>query len=405
MIIGLRCRECKKEFSPSIRYVCDDCFGALDVIYDYDSIHLTKDLLRSRENNMWRYKELLPVEPQDSLYSFHSGWTPLIKASKLAKALDLNNLYIKNDSVNPTFSFKDRPAALGVAAALNFGLEAVGCASTGNLAAATAAYAARAGLPCYVVIPSSIEQSKISQAQAYGATIIAVEGTYDDSNRLAAQAGEYYNIGMVNINLRPYYVEGSKTLAFEVAEQLGWDVPDTIVVPTASGAMLNAICRGFEELMKIGFVRNTPATIVAAQASGCNPISRAYKEGKDVIMPIQQPDTIAKSLAIGDPGDGIYVLRRLRNNGLAEDADDDEIIEGCRLLAQTEGIFTEPAGGVAIAVLKKLVEQGKIGKDDKIVCYITGNGLKAPDVLQSILPRPIVVKPELKALSSILLGG
>jgi threonine synthase len=398
----LKCRDCSKEYEFSPMYICQECFGALDVIYDLDKINLNKNDFKSRENSMWRYEELLPFKAIEEIRGLKAGFTPLIKADRLAKKLGLKKLYIKNDCVNPTYSFKDRPAGLGVMAAIAFGMKAVGCASTGNLASATAAYASRVGLPCYIFIPDGIEYAKIYQAQTYGAKIIKVEGTYDDANRIATQAAEFFNIGMVNINLRPFYVEGSKTLAFEVAEQLNWETPDVIIVPTASGALFNAACRGFEQLYKIGLINKLPEKPVVAQAEGSNPISRAFKEGKDYIEIIENPKTIAHSLAIGNPGDGIYVLRRLKQRGLAEDANDEEIIEGIRLLAECEGIYAEPAGGAVIAVLKKLVENGKIKEDEKVVCLITGNGLKAPEALKGKLEEPILIKPQIKYLEKWL---
>jgi threonine synthase len=330
--------------------------------------------------------------------------TPLIHAKKLGEKLGLNKLYIKNDSVNPTFSFKDRPAGIAVSKAKEFGLSAVGCASTGNLAAATAAHAAKGGFPCYVFAPSDIEHAKIAQALAYGAKYIAVDGTYDDSNRIAAQIGDTKGIGIVNINMRSYYVEGSKTLAFEVAEQLNWTVPDQLIVPVGSGAMLNAICKGFEELQNISLINDvTSMHVVAAQPHGCAPIVDAYKKKSSEIIPVENPDTIAKSLAIGDPGDGRYVLKRLQQyKGIAEESNNKEILDAILLLARTEGIFTEPAGGVSVAVLKKLVEDGKIDKNESVICYVTGNGLKATESLMEVLPKPEVMKADVSKISAVI---
>ncbi len=330
--------------------------------------------------------------------------TPLIKADKLGKVLGLNNLYVKNDSVNPTFSFKDRPAGIAVSKAKEFGLSAVGCASTGNLASATAAHAARGGFPCYVFAPSDIEHAKITQALAYGANFIAVDGTYDDANRIAAQIGDSKGIGIVNINMRSYYVEGSKTLAFEVAEQLDWNVPDHLIVPVGSGAMLNAICKGFEELESLSLLGKVSGMhVTAAQPQGCAPIVEAFKKNNSDVIPVENPDTIAKSLAIGDPGDGQYVLKRLKQyNGYAEESSDREILDAIILLARTEGIFTEPAGGVAVAVLKKLVEGGKIDKSDTTICYVTGNGLKTTEVLMEILTRPETLQADIAKISAVV---
>ena len=400
--IWLRCRECKKEFEPTFKYVCDDCFGPLDIKYEFPSIN--RNTFVNREHTYWRYFELLPILDKSNIISIHAGMTPLIKADNLGEKLGLRNLYIKNDSVNPTFSFKDRPAGIAVSKAKEFGLSAVGCASTGNLASATAAHAAKAGFPCYVFAPSDIEHAKIVQALSYGAKYIAVDGTYDDSNRIAAQIGDSKGIGIVNINMRSYYVEGSKTLAFEVAEQLGWQVPDQLVVPVGSGAMLNAICKGFEELQDVSLLGDVSAMhMIAAQPHGCAPIVDAFKKNSNEIIPVENPDTIAKSLAIGDPGDGRYVLKRLQQyNGLAEESNNKEILDAILLLARTEGIFTEPAGGVSVAVLKKLVEEGKIDKSDNIICYVTGNGLKATESLMEVLTKPEIMQADASKISAMV---
>ena len=400
--ISLQCRECKKEFDPTFKYICEDCFGPLDVKYEFPSV--SKDTFANREHTYWRYFELLPIQDKSNIVSIDAGMTPLIKAEKLGKELGLNNLYIKNDSVNPTFSFKDRPAGVAVSKAKEFGLSAVGCASTGNLASATAAHAAKGGFPCYVFAPSDIEHAKITQALSYGAKYIAVDGTYDDANRIAAQIGDSKGIGIVNINMRSYYVEGSKTLAFEVAEQLGWQIPDQLIVPVGSGAMLNAICKGFEELQSISLLDNVSGMhMIAAQPHGCAPIVEAYKKKSSEVTPIENPDTIAKSLAIGDPGDGRYVLKRLQQyNGYAEESNNKEILDAILLLAKTEGIFTEPAGGVSVAVLKKLVEDGKIDKNENTICYVTGNGLKATESLMEVLPKPEVMQADISKISAVV---
>ena len=400
--ISLQCRECKKEYDPTFKYICDECFGPLDVKYDFASV--TKDTFANREHTYWRYFELLPILDKANIVSIDAGMTPLIKADKLGKELGLDNLYIKNDSVNPTFSFKDRPAGVAVSKAKELGLSAVGCASTGNLAAATAAHAAKGGFPCYVFAPSDIEHAKITQALSYGANYIAVDGTYDDSNRIAAQIGDSKGIGIVNINMRSYYVEGSKTLAYEVAEQLGWQVPDQLIIPVGSGAMLNAICKGFEELQKVSLISDVSNMhVVAAQPKGCAPIVDAYKKKSNQVVPVENPDTVAKSLAIGDPGDGRYVLKRLAQyNGLAEETNNKEIIDAILLLAKTEGIFTEPAGGVSVAVLKKLVEDGKIDRNEKTICYVTGNGLKATESLMEVLPKPKVMQADISKISAMV---
>ena len=398
--ISLQCRECKKEYVSTFKYICDECFGPLDVKYEFSPI--TKNTFTNREHTYWRYFELLPIQDKSNIISINAGMTPLVKAEKLGKQLGLNNLYIKNDSVNPTFSFKDRPAGVAVSKAKEFGLSAVGCASTGNLAAATAAHAAKGGFPCYVFAPSDIEHAKIVQALAYGSKFIAVDGTYDDANRIAAQIGDSKGIGIVNINMRSYYVEGSKTLAYEVAEQLNWQVPDQLIIPVGSGAMLNAICKGFEELQSVSLLGNVSGMhMIAAQPHGCAPIVDAFKKGSSEVIPVENPDTIAKSLAIGDPGDGRYVLKRLKQyNGYAEKSNNREILDAILLLARTEGIFTEPAGGVSIAVLKKMIDDGKIDKNDTTICYVTGNGLKATESLMEVLPKPEVMQANVAKISA-----
>ena len=399
---SLQCRECKKEYDSTFKYICDECFGPLDVKYDFPSV--SKDTFTNREKTYWRYFELLPIEHKSNIVSIDAGMTPLTKAEKLGEKLGLKNLYIKNDSVNPTFSFKDRPAGIAVSKAKEFGMSSVGCASTGNLASATAAHAAKGGFPCHIFAPSDIEMAKIAQALSYGANYIAVDGTYDDANRIAAQIGDSKGIGIVNINMRSYYVEGSKTLAYEVAEQLDWQVPDQLIVPVGSGAMLNAICKGFEELENVSLLQNVSNMhMIAAQPHGCAPIVDAFKKNNTDVIPVEHPDTVAKSLAIGDPGDGRYVLKRLQQyNGFAEETNDKEILEAILLLAKTEGIFTEPAGGVSISILQKMVEQGKIDPNDKVVCYVTGNGLKATEAIMEILEKPTVMKADVGEISPVV---
>src|SRR3972149_5875733 len=356
--VSLQCRECKNEYDSTFKYICDECFGPLDVKYDFPSI--TKNSFVNREHTYWRYYEMLPIQDKSNIVSLDAGMTPLIHAKRLGEKLGLNKLYIKNDSVNPTFSFKDRPA--------------------------------------------DIEHAKIAQALSYGAKYIAVDGTYDDANRIAAQIGDSKGIGIVNINMRSYYVEGSKTLAFEVAEQLDWNVPDQLIVPVGSGAMLNAICKGFEELQSVSLLNDVSSMhVVAAQPHGCAPIVDAYKKKSNDIIPVEYPDTVAKSLAIGDPGDGRYVLKRLQQyNGLAEESNNKEILDAILLLARTEGIFTEPAGGVSVAVLKKLADDGKIDKNENIICYVTGNGLKATESIMEILPMPEVMQADISKISAVV---
>src|SRR6478672_4916515 len=405
VIQSLKCRECSAEYEPQFRYICEECFGPLDVIYDFPS-DLNKDVFSSRqEKSYWRYFELLPISNKNNIINLHAGFTPLQEADELGKQIGgLKNLFIKNDSVNPTFSFKDRPAGVAVSKAKEMNLPAVGCASTGNLASATAAHASKARLPCYIFAPFDLEHVKIAQSLAYGAKFIAVDGTYDDANRLASVIGDSNGYGIVNINMRPYYVEGSKTLAFEILEQLNWTVPDVLVIPVGSGAMLNSICKGFEEIMNLGIISDiSNLRIIAAQPHGCSPIVDAYKNKSDEVIPVEIPDTIAKSLAIGDPGDGSYVLKRLKQfNGIGEKVIDDEIKNAIILLAKTEGIFTEPAGGVSVGVLKKLIEENKIDKDEKVVCYVTGNGLKTTESIIDLLPALNPVKPDVRLVSAMI---
>ena len=400
--IGLQCRECGRESEPAFRYVCDECFGPLDV--KYEPVRVDRDTFAGRENTYWRYFELLPILDKSNIVSIEAGMTPLLRAERLGEELGIRNLYIKNDSVNPTFSFKDRPAGVAVSKSREFGLSAVGCASTGNLASATAAHAARCNLPCHIFAPSDIEVAKIAQALSYGARYTPIEGTYDDANRIAAYVGDSKGYGIVNINMRSYYVEGSKTLAFEVAEQLGWKVPDHLVVPVGSGAMLNAICKGFEEMQQCSLVDDvTGMSMVAAQPRGCAPVVDAFRARRSEVVPVERPETVAKSLAIGDPGDGRYVLKRLKQyNGSAEDANDREILDAILLLARTEGIFTEPAGGVSVAALRKMAESGAFDRGDTVVCYVTGNGLKAVEPLMKVLPKPQAVEADLAKVSAVI---
>jgi len=321
----------------------------------------------------------------------------------LAKKLGIKKLYIKDDTVNPTGSFKDRPATVAVSKALELGFKAVGCASTGNLAAATAAHAAKAGIPCYVFIPANTEMNKVLQAATYGARIIAVKGTYDEANRLAAQASDEYDWALVNINIRPYYVEGSKTLAFEICEQLGWEAPTNIIIPVGSGALLCAIWRGLKQFRDLGLVDDLKTKIFAAQPKGCSPIVEAFKSNSDDVFPVEKPETIAKSLAIGDPGDGIYALNAIRESGgSAESATDEEILEGIKLLAKTEGIFAEPAGGVTIAVLKKLIESGEVARDEEAICCVTGSGFKSTEAILKSVPKPATIEPSIEELRKVI---
>jgi threonine synthase len=379
---SLVCRECSRTYDLAPLYFCDFCFGPLEVKYDMDAVKasVTREKIAAGPPSLWRYSDLLPVE-RTTATDLGAGLTPLIQADRLAAELGLGELWIKNDSLNPTNSFKDRPVTIALAKALEFGLKTAACASTGNLANAVAAHAARAGMESFVFVPYDIEPSKIVATAAMG-TVVKVDGNYDDVNRLCAQLNDEYDWGIVNVNLRPYYAEGSKTLAFETAEQLGWELPDHVVVPVASGALLTKIAKGFRELVEVGLVSDgTAVSISGAQAEGCSPVAVAYEEGTDDVRP-QKPATIAKSLAIGDPADGYYALREVRSSGGAVAAvSDAEIVAAIRLLARTEGIFTEPAGGVTVATLAKLARDGLITPDERVVAYITGHGLKTPEVV------------------------
>jgi threonine synthase len=398
----LVCRECGKEYPLTRIHVCEYCFGPLEVAYNYESMNLDQNSFKDRPQTLWRYSELLPITDRSKIVDLGTGFTPLHKANRLAKEVGLKTLYLKDDSVNPTNSFKDRPASVAVSKALEFEAKAVGCASTGNLAAAVAAHAAKAGLPCYIFIPSGLEFNKIIQVATYGAKIITVNGTYDDANRLAAQATEQYDLALANINIRPYYVEGSKTLAFEVCEQLDWASPDHVIVPLGSGALLCALGRGLDEFDRLGLIEDSNTRITGVQAEGCSPIVNAFTSKTDYVEPIEHPDTIAKSLAIGNPGDGKYALERIRDsNGLAQSVSDEDTIEAIKLLARTEGIFTEPAGGVTIAAVKKLVDSGMISTDEVVVCYVTGNGLKTPEVVLDHIVKPIEIEPTFDSLETV----
>ena len=388
---GLRCRECKREYPVAPLHVCEDCFGPLEVEYDYEGVRrsLSREKIASRPRNLWRYRELLPIdgEPRVGLYS---GFTPLVRARRLGEALGVEELYVKDDSVNhPTFSYKDRVVSVAISKAMEFGYRTVSCASTGNLANSVSAHAASAGLDCYVFIPEGLEEGKIIGSAIYGPRTIAIKGTYDDVNRLCSEIGDKYEWAFVNVNLRPYYSEGAKTHAFEVAEQLGWKLPQHMVVGSAGGTILPKLGKGFGELRKVGLVdEDQRCRIYSAQAAGCSPIINALKKGTDVVDPVK-PDTIATSIAIGNPADGYYVLQTIKDSGgWGECVTDQEILDGIRLLASTEGIFTEPAGGTEVAVTKKLIEQGRIPRDESIVVSITGNGYKTVEAVAHVIERP-----------------
>lgn len=402
---ALRCRECGETYDLGAKHVCEDvCFGPLEVMYDYDVIRqrVSRASIEAGPKSIWRYKDFLPVAT-DTPIDVGTGMTPLLKANRLARRLGLKSLYIKNDAVNmPTLSFKDRVVSIALTRAQELGFTTVSCASTGNLANSTAAIAAHAGLDCCVFIPSDLEAGKVLGTLIYAPTLMAVKGNYDQVNRLCSEVANTHGWGFVNINLRPYYSEGSKTLGYEVAEQLGWQLPDHVVAPLASGSLFTKIYKGFNEFVKTGLVEEKAVRFSGAQAEGCSPISQAFKEGRDFVSPVK-PNTIAKSIAIGNPADGIYALDIARKtNGNIEDVTDAEIIDGMKLLAETEGIFTETAGGTTIAVLKKLVEAGKIDPDETTVAYITGNGLKTQEAVQGYIGEPLTIDPKLESFERAL---
>ncbi|MDP6685510.1 MAG: threonine synthase [Candidatus Omnitrophota bacterium] len=396
-IKGLKCRECEREYPEGPLYVCEYCFGPLEVAYDYEAIKkkLTKEEIESRPKSLWRYKELMPIsgEPTSGLTS---GFTPLIRAKNLEKALGVKELYIKDDSVShPTLSFKDRVVAVAISKAKEFGFDTVACASTGNLANSVAAQSAVAGLKRYIFIPADLELGKVVGTLIYDPILVAVEGNYDQVNRLCSEIATKYKWAFVNINIRPYYAEGSKTYGYEIVEQLGWKTPKHIVVPCAGGSLITKILKGLKEFKTLGLIDKVDSKIYAAQATGCAPIVTAIKEDSDILKPVK-PKTIAKSLAIGNPADGVYAAATVKKSGgCGEDVTDEEIVEAIKLLASTEGIFTETAGGVTLGVTKKLIEQGKIPRDESIVVCITGNGLKTHEALAGKIGKPIKIKPNI----------
>ena len=394
---GLVCRECGKEYPAVSLHVCELCFGPLEVQYDYKEIHatLTRKKIESGPKSLWRYVDLLPIEGEPTI-GLHAGFTPLVRAKNLGDELGLDSLYVKNDTVNhPTLSFKDRVVCVALTRARELGYETVACASTGNLANSVAAHAAAAKMQCYVFIPHDLEAAKVLGNLVYRPNVVEVEGNYDDVNRLCSEIAGEQRWAFVNVNIRPYYAEGSKTLAYEVVEQLDWTAPDQIVVPMASGSLLTKIWKGLNELQKLDLVTDMHTRVHGAQAEGCSPIAAAYKEGRDFFKPVK-PKTIAKSLAIGNPADGYYALKAAAESGGAMDTvTDEEIVDGMTLLAQTEGIFAETAGGVTVGVLKKLAKQGIIKRGDVTVALITGNGLKTQDAVINAVGRPTRIPPSL----------
>jgi threonine synthase len=396
---GLVCRECGAVQPLGPFYACGECFGPLEIGYDFPQV--TRAQIEAGPKNIWRYQALLPV-PTDITGSpnMEPGFTRLIKANNLGRELGIRNLWVKDDSGNPTHSFKDRVVAIALSAAREFGSKVFACPSTGNLANAVAAAGARAGIKTVVFIPHDLERPKVLTTAVYGGTLVAVKGNYDDVNRLASEiAGEEDGWAFVNVNVRPYYAEGSKTLGYEVAEQLGWRLPQQVVIPVASGAQLVKVDKGFRELVQLGLVEDTPYKVFGAQASGCSPVSSAFKDGHDVVRPVR-PDTIAKSLAIGNPADGPYVLDVARRTGGAvEDVTDEEVRDGIQLLARTEGVFAETAGGVTVATLKKLVETGRLDPDQETVVFNTGDGLKTLDAVADRVGPAATIEPSYTAFT------
>ncbi len=419
---GLKCRECGREYPADPLNVCDFCFGPLEVVYDYATISevVSQDSIAKGPLSIWRYKDLLPAEADDPV-DIMAGYTPLIKARGLGKSLGLNNLYIKNDSVNPSFSFKDRVVSVAATKAIEFGYQTIACASTGNLACSVAAHCARAGVRAIVFIPSDLEKGKIIGAAIYNPVLVAVDGTYDQVNRLCSELADDYPWAFVNINMRPYYAEGSKTLGYEVAEQLDWRLPDHVVVPSASGAMFTKIWKGFNEMACLGLLDGVPSSSFGVdqntvhnpavttkmhmqQAEGCSPIATAWANNQSQVIPVR-PDSLAKSLAIGNPADGIYALKVIENSGgSAYAVPESDIVEGIKLLAETEGIFTETAGGVTVSGLKHLAESGAIKPDETTVVYITGNGLKTQEAVEQVV-NPLSIKPSISSFESVFEGA
>jgi threonine synthase len=405
---GLKCRLCGKAYPKEPLNFCTEDFGPLEVDYDYAAIAegLARDKIALRPFNMWRYRELLPIDAAPTVGPLVGG-TPLVRARRLADELGVDKLWIKNDAVNfPTLSFKDRVVSVALSKAREFGFSTVGCASTGNLANSVAANAAAAGLVSYIFVPADLEPAKILGTSVYGAKVIGVTGTYDQVNRLCTQVAFKYGWAFVNINLRPFYAEGSKSMGFEIAEQLGWRVPQHVVAPMAGGSLVGKVHKAFQELALVGLIDGPECKIHGAQATGCNPITAAVKNGWETHKPVRKPNTIAKSLAIGDPADGFFANQLIRKSGgWAEDVNDDEIAEAMVLLGKTEGIWAETAGGVTLAVTRKLIAQGRIPRDEEIVICITGNGLKTQDAIVGLLAKPAVIKPSLEEFETLVEGS
>ena len=400
----LRCKECEAEYPIEPRTVCDECFGPVETIYDYDRLEglVTRQAIEAGPLSLWRYRHLLPIdgEPRAGL---RSGWTPLVKADRLAAELGVRELYIKDDSTNyPTFSYKDRVVAVALTKAIEFGFDTVGCASTGNLAHSVAAHAAGAGLDAFVMVPDDLEEGKIVGSRVFGPNMIRIRGNYDDVNRLCSQIADKYRWAIVNVNLRPFYTEGAKTHGFEIAEQLGWRLPRHTVVPVAGGTILPKVWKAYQELIRLGLVEDNGPKVHAAQAAGCDPVVKAIAEGDDIFHP-QKPHTIARSIAIGNPADGYYVIRIVRESGGAgASAPDQEILDAVKLLARTEGIFTEPAGGTTLACAIRLIESGAIPRDEPICICVTGNGLKTIEVMQGQFDQAPVIAAKINEFDQVV---
>lgn len=402
---NLKCRECGSLYPKEAIHICEFDFGPLEAAYDYDLIakHINRKVIESRPQTMWRYRELLPIDGNPTVGE-QVGYTPLVRADRLAKHLGVDELYIKNDTVNyPTLSFKDRVVSVALSRAKELGFKIVACASTGNLANSVAANAAAAGLTSYVLIPANLEKSKIVGSLVYGTQVIGIEGAYDQVNRLCSEIAGKYGWGFVNVNLRPYYAEGSKSMGFEIAEQLGWKLPKHTVIPMASGSLLTKIHKAYKEFIRVGILDEQSFSVHGAQASGCSPISEAHKKHSDIVKPVPNPNTIVKSLAIGTPADGYYAIRSMtETGGSAEDCSDEEVIRGIRDLAEYAGIFSETAGGVTVACARKLIDTGKIPRNESIVLCITGHGLKTQEAIHGHVGEPRIINPSLREFEALI---
>jgi len=403
-VLGLRCKECGKQYPQKGVHVCEVCFGPLEVQYDYEAMQgvVTRANIEKRDRNLWRYRDLLPVDdtPRAGL---NSGWTPFKRAHNLERVLGVKELYIKDDSANyPTWSYKERVVSVAITKAIELGYDTVGCASTGNLANSVAAHAAQAGLKAFVMIPHDLELGKVLGSLIFNPTMVRIQGNYDDVNRLCSEIADKYGWAIVNVNLRPFYTEGAKTFGFEIAEQFGWKLPKHTILPTAGGTILPKVYKAYQEFIKLGLVEDNKPKIYSAQAAGCNPVVEAIHAGRELIKP-QKPKTIAKSIAIGNPADGFYVVQAIKQSGgWGESATDEEIVEAIKLLAKTEGIWTEPAGGTTLAATIKLINSGRIPRDESICVGITGNGLKTTEVVVDHLEPPASIPPKLDAFDAYL---